>query len=1203
MSTIFISHVEEDTALARELATGIEAAGYSTWHYQRDTVPGAPYLIQIGQAIEECGAVVLIVSPRSLDSNQVTSEVVRAFESGKHFIPVLSGITDAEFKERQPLWRQALSASTSILIPPQGITAILPRIIDGLKALGIYPEAGAATQRHIVPSSTSHVPKHLADKILAARKTMEGERKQVTVLFAEVTGFTSISEKLEPEDVYELLRECLSFLSEEVYRYEGTVAQLSGDGLMALFGAPIAHEYAPHRALHAALAMQRRLVDYAEQLRKRGIKFAMRIGLNTGLVVVGRIGDDLTMDYTAVGDTVNLASRMQTMAEPGTVQTTENTYRLTKGFFEFQPLGEVQVKGKEEPVKAYRVLGLGPASTRLGAAVMRGLTPFIGREREMELLMDAYERAKAGRGQAISLVGEAGVGKSRFLYEFRKTIASQDATFIEGRCLSYGRGAAYHVVADVLKSAFVIREGDRDDRIKDRVNRGLKELGVEESQTSPYLLELLSVKDSGMDRISMSPEGRKDRIREALKRIVLKSAELRPLVMAVEDLHWMDRSSEEVLRYMLESIPGARVLIIFTYRPEYVHTWGGKSYHSQVNLNRLSNRESLAMAAHILGTDQIEGGLQDSILEKTEGIPFFIEEFLSSLRDLGMIEKRDEVYRLTKDIRHVAIPSTIQEVIMARVDALPETAKTVLQTGSVIEREFSYHLIRKVTQLPEQELLSQLSVLRNAELLYERGIYPESTYIFKHALTREVVYESMLTRRRKQLHVDVADAIEEIHEGDLDEYYEVLAEHYVIGESYEKGAQYCRQAGRKAERTASFGDAIAYSHKRVSCLERLPQKGDVLDKIVDARAALGLYYSQLQYQFEAKEAVEPVVDLALLRGNQRRISHIYHILGSYYWGVEEDFPRAFKYLEDALRIAENIGDTVSLTMANTSLGGALALDCQFGRALRHLGKALEFNEAANSLWGIAVLKTVEGVWVYGFRGEIGQAFQTSKEALRTAEESGDIFSKAYAHFALGCSWYARGLFEEAGEHLLKAAQLAVSINLPAVSLSAYHILNEACFDVGEYGQCQQWAEKAISLHEQYRYLPSLINLHRVAASRARVMRNDKDIDLESLYRYEAGIRIKAYEGWMARYIGEILLNIDERRLPEAEVWIKKAIEADRRNGMMFHLGKDYRLYAELARRKGDTPEAKESLQKAIQIFQKCGADGRAKKHEEELARL
>jgi len=1047
----------------------------------------------------------------------------------------------------------------------------------------------------------SYTPKALADKILASRRSMEGERKQVTVLFADVTNFTSISEKLDPEEVHGLISECLVFLTEEIHRYEGTIVQFLGDGVMALFGAPIAHEYAPHRALHAALAIQQRLVSYGEQLKKRGINFAMRIGLNTGLVVVGRIGDDLTMDYTAVGDTVNLASRMQTMAEPGTVQTTENTYRLTKSFFEFQPLGEVQVKGKEELVKAYRVLGLGPASTRLGAAMMRGLTPFIGREREMELLMDAFERVKEGRGQAISLVGEAGVGKSRFLHEFRKTVAAQDVTSIEGRCLLYGKGAAYHVMTDLLRSAFNIRESDGDDRIRDRVKRGLQGMGIEEARTSPYLLELLSVKDSGTDRISMSPEARKDRIREALKRIVLKSAELRPLVVAVEDLHWMDRSSEEVLRYMLESIPGARVLLIFTYRPEYVHTWGGRSYHSQLNLNRLSNRESLAMAADILGTDQIEKGLQDLILDKTEGIPFFIEEFIGSLRDLGMIEKH-EAYRLTKDARQVAIPSTIQEVIMARVDALPETAKMVLQTGSVIEREFSYQLIRRVTQLPEPELLSQLSALRNAELLYERGIYPQSTYVFKHALTREVVYESMLTRRRKQLHVDIADAIEEIHKGDLDEYCEVLAEHYVTGESYEKGAEYCRRAGRKAEKTASIPDAVTYAQKRVSCLEKLPRTEDVLRKTVDARTTLGLYWTQIGHLAQAKEAVEPVVDLALKLDYKRRTSQIYTILGWYSWVVEEDYPRAHEYLTDGLRIAGELNDFVTLALGNLWLGCVLYQNCEYEKASYHFGKALDINIAANNLWGIAVAKSWRAGWVYNSQGKINLAFKETYEALQVAEESRDIYSKAWAYGNHGHSCYFKGFFREAEEHLLEGVNFAERINDPAVLSVVYFVLGETYLNMGKHVQAREVFEREIALLEQVRILPSWLHFGKLGVALAKILGGDIDIELEPLYRYAAANKMKYLEGWMRRYLSAILLNVDANRLSEAEDLIKRAIEADSRNGMRFSLAMDFAHYAELCKRKGDLAMARGKLSQAVKIFKECGADGWVKKYEEELAR-
>ena len=301
----------------------------------------------------------------------------------------------------------------------------------------------------------------------------------------------------------------------------------------------------------------------------------------------------------------------------------------------------------------------------------------------------------------------------------------------------------------------------------------------------------------------MSPEAKKDRIIEAIKRIVLKGSEMRPLIIAFEDLHWMDKSSEDVVRSHLESIPGSKVLLIFTYRPEFVHTWGSKSYHNQLTLHRLSNRESLEMVTHILGTKEIEKSFEELILEKTEGVPFFIEEFIKSLKDLKIIERKENTYQLSKDIQKLAIPSTIQDVIMARVDSLPERAKEVLQTGSVIEREFSYPLINRVTGFPEKELLSHLSVLKDSELLYERGIYPQSNYIFKHALTREVVYDSILAKRKKKLHEEIGNAIEELYKDNLSEHYEVLAEHYFLSENYLKSAEYSRLAGKKAEKTAS----------------------------------------------------------------------------------------------------------------------------------------------------------------------------------------------------------------------------------------------------------------------------------------------------------------------------------------------------------------------------------------------------------------
>ncbi|UCF85603.1 MAG: AAA family ATPase, partial [Desulfobacteraceae bacterium] len=710
-----------------------------------------------------------------------------------------------------------------------------------------------------------YLPKGLTEKILSQRDRIEGERKQVTVMFCDLEGFTQLSERLGPEDAYTIMDQVYEILIHKVHDYEGTVNEFTGDGIMALFGAPIALEDAPQRAIRSAHAIHREMTKFSDKMKEEKSHispFKMRVGIHTGPVVVGTLGNDLRVEFKAVGDTVNLASRMEGLAEPGSTYVTEDTFRLTEGLFRYEALGEYEVKGKTDTIKAYRVIAPSTRRTRFDVSAERGLTPFVGRERELEMLLDGFERAKTGRGQAISIMAEAGVGKSRLLYEFRKAVSNEDVTFQEGKCLSYSRGVAYHPIIDIVKSNFDIVEGDGDFEVREKLKRGLKVLGTDEASTLPYLLEFLSVKDSGIDTISLSPEARKDRIIEALRRIALQASLIRPLIMAVEDLHWIDKNSEDVLKIILESITGARVFLIFTYRPEFVHTWGGKSYLSQITLNRLSNRESIAMVIHLLGAENIEIDLEELILEKTEGVPFFIEEFIKSLKDLKIIERENNTYYLVKDIQDVTIPSTIQDVIMARVDSLPDHAKELLQTGSIIEREFSYELIKKVAGISQEKLLSHLSVLKDSELLYERGIYPRSTYIFRHALTQEVVYDSLLTQKKKRLHEEIGNAIEELHKDNLHEHYGVLAEHFISGENYAKAAEYCRLAGKKAEKAGSLNDAVMYGEKQVVCLEKLPQKEDLEKNLIDARTVFGLYYHQMENLIEAKHAVDPIVNLA-----------------------------------------------------------------------------------------------------------------------------------------------------------------------------------------------------------------------------------------------------------------------------------------------------------------------------------------------------
>jgi class 3 adenylate cyclase/tetratricopeptide (TPR) repeat protein len=1050
-----------------------------------------------------------------------------------------------------------------------------------------------------------YLPKGLTEKILAQRDKIEGERKQVTVMFCDMEGFTSLTEKLGSEEMYSIMDQVYEILIHKVHDYEGTVNELTGDGIMALFGAPIALEDAPQRAIRSALAIHREINKFSDQLKseKRMPSIKMRIGIHTGPVIVGTLGNDLRVEFKAVGDTVNLASRTEGLAEPGTTYVTEDTFKLTEGFFRFEALGEKKIKGKEEPVKVYQVIAPSTRRTKFDVSAERGLTPLVGRERELELLLDGFQRAKLGKGQAFSIISEAGVGKSRLLYEFRKAVANEDVNFLEGKCLSYGRGVAYHPVIDILKSNFDIQEGGGDQEIREKVKMGLKLIGADEASTLPYLLELLSVKDSGIDRISMSPEARKDRIIEALKRIVIKGSEIRPIIIAFEDLHWIDKSSEDVVRSHLESIPGSRILLIFTYRPEFVHTWGAKSYHNQLTLHRLSNRESLEMVTHILGTKEIEKTLEELILEKTEGVPFFIEEFIKSLRDLKIIERKENTYQLSKDIQKLAIPSTIQDVIMARVDSLPERAKEVLQTGSAIEREFSYPLINRVTGLPEKELLSYLSVLKDSELLYERGIYPQSNYIFKHALTREVVYDSILAKRKKKLHEEIGRAIEELYKDNLSEHYEVLSEHFVKSENYEKGAAYSKLAARRAQKAASFKDAIIHGEKRTSCLERLPRTEDVEKNIIDSRLTLGLYNIQSSYFNEAKEAIEPIVDLVVKYGDKRKLSQIYTILGTYSFASQEDYSKAFQYLQEALKIAEELKDFVTLWVASHWMGHALAENCEFEKALVHLERDLKISTLANIPWSISIMKSCMAMTVYCFQGNVDLAYQTSHEGLRLAEESGDTFSRAEAYMSCGLSSYFKGFLDEAEEHFVKGITFSEKINYFILVAAASIFLGETYFDRGEYQKSQHCYNKSISLNEKNRFWPSRINLVKILLARAKVMDNDKAINLDSLYEGADQNKVKLLAGHMARGIGDTLLNIDDDHIIEAEHWIQKAIEADQRNRMMFHLGKDYALYAELFKRKGDRSKAQENLGKAIDLFKECGADGWVTKAEKELATI
>src|SRR5215510_13642 len=704
-------------------------------------------------------------------------------------------------------------------------------------------------------SPQSYTPPHLAEKILTSRTALAGERKQVTILFADVSGFTSISERLDPEEVHQLMNRAFELILGEVHRYEGTINQFLGDGVMALFGAPIAHEDHAQRAVHAALGMQRVLQGYGAELQRTwGITFRVRMGLNTGLVVVGSIGDNLRMDYTAVGDTPNLAARMLNLAEPGQVVIGEDTHKVVCGYFITRPLGAQVIKGKTEPVNAYEVVRARGLRTRIEVGAERGLTPFVGRESELTLLQERWADARAGRGQVVLLMGEAGIGKSRLLLEFQRRLADEPVTWLTGRCISYGKEMAYLPIIDLLKHNFQIEEGDDDATISAKIERGMEALGAELQPAIPHIKYLLSVPPGDDAVLRLDAQQRRLKLFDALRAMMLQGGQRRPLVLVVEDLHWIDKTSEDVLLHLADSIPAARVLLLVTYRPGYQNPFGERTYTTRIGLRTLSDHDSLRLAASMLAMVEFPPELRELIVRKAEGNPFFLEEVLKSLLEVGALRQHDGRYVLTKPISEVYVPNTVQDVIMARIDRLEEAPKRALQLASVIGREFTVRLLERISDVQAQleRFLQELKVL---EFIYERSFSPELVYMFKHALTHDVAYNSLLMQHRKALHRLIAMAIEDLYAERLPESYEMLAYHYERGEVWEKALEYLVKAGQKAQQAYANQEALNHYSRALDMCERLGAAVEpaTLMTLYTGKGAVHLFLSEWRASIEAHQ--------------------------------------------------------------------------------------------------------------------------------------------------------------------------------------------------------------------------------------------------------------------------------------------------------------------------------------------------------------
>ena len=724
-------------------------------------------------------------------------------------------------------------------------------------------------------SPQSYTPKHLAEKILTSRTALEGERKQVTVLFADVKGSMELLADRDPEEARKILDPLLERMMNAVHRYEGTVNQVMGDGIMALFGAPLAHEDHAVRACYAALRMQDAVRRYSDELRRaQGVEMQIRVGLNSGDVVVRSVGSDLRMDYSAVGHTTNLAARMEQLATPGSIRLTAETLHLAEGFVQVTPLGPVPIKGLGEPVEVFELVGAGVARTRLEAAARRGLTRFVGRTAELEQLGGALDRARLGHGQVVAVVGEPGVGKSRLFWELTHSHRLDGWLILQSGSVSYGKATAYLLVIELLRGYFEIDSRDDPRKIREKVTGKVLTVAPAVGVAVPALLALLDVPIEDASWLALDPVQRRQRTLDAVKHLLLRESQGQPLLVIFEDLHWIDAETQALLDALVESLPTTRLLLLVSYRPEYQHGWASRTYYSQLRLDALPPKSADELLDALLGPEAALGPLKRLLVERTDANPLFLEESVRALVETAALAGERGAYRLTRPVENLKIPATVQAILAVRIDRLAPEAKRLLQAAAVIGKDVPMPLLLAIADTPEPEVRAELTHLQAAEFLYETRLFPDLEYTFKHALTHEVAYQGLLHDRQRALHARITEAIERLSTERVAEQAERLAHHALRGELWEKAVAYLRQAGLRAMARAANREAVAHLEQALGGLRHLPETRETTELTIDIRIDLRNALHPLGDQARMGDHLHEAEVLARPLGDQHRLARI-----------------------------------------------------------------------------------------------------------------------------------------------------------------------------------------------------------------------------------------------------------------------------------------------------------------------------------------
>ncbi len=1033
----------------------------------------------------------------------------------------------------------------------------------------------------------SYTPKFLANKILTSRSAIEGERKLVTVLFADVAGFTAMSEKLDPEDVHEIMDGCFRILMDEIHRFEGTVNEFRGDGLMALFGAPIAHEDHAQRACHAALAIQQALIPYGERLRRQhGADFKMRIGLNSGPVVVGAIGDDLRMDYTAQGDTANLAARMESSAEPGGVLVSKNTYQLAREFFKFEPVGAIRVKGKEMPIESYRLIKPSGVETRIAASAARGLTKFVGRRRELETLAEAFEKSKSGEGQVVGIVGEAGVGKSRLILEFRKSLGAEQPRLLQAHCLHYGGSMPYLPIIEMLRSYFDVKETEREFAIKTKMEEKILNLDRNLGPVLPVVQELLSLKVDDVKFARLDPLKKREATFEGVRNLLIRESQCKPLVLVIDDLQWMDKTSEDFLDYLIGWLPRTHILLVVLYRPEYVHSWASKSYYTNVYVDQLPAGTSTKLVQSILESSSMAPELVELILSRTSGNPLFLEELTRSLLENGSIQKRENRFVLSRSATEIQIPSSIQGIIAARMDRLEESLKRLLQVASVIGRDFAFRILQAITGM-RKELKSCLLNLQGLEFIYEKTLFPELEYIFKHALTQEVAYNSLLPKSRMEIHERIAQAIEALYADRLEEFYGMLAYHYDKSQNLEKAIEYWRLAARRSLRMYAVNEAIEYlagAHKKI---QKLPEGQGKDELALDVGTKLGFAYLLRNMYPKALSVVRPLESLVIARSEPRTVGRMYTILGICQAAHELNLDRGIESLKRALKLSQETSDIPTMSFSATYLGWVYMCSGDLNSSQTPLREVIGPLEEKRSWYTLSVPFSAMA-WNSVSRGDRRSAESWVSKSYELAQKLDEPFTRGWANMVSGWLSLEMGNMEKAKEHLAIAYENARRISLHVIMEET--LLHQIQLDLrtGEYDLAATRAREFADIIEL-----GGLNVYTCAckALQADIALHTGDLaSCEAKLRDAEPFKVPVYEGYLYRVWGKFFNAAGVGDHDSAVSWTKKAIEVHEKTGMRLELGRDLISLGGILTEKGAVNEASEAYVRALSIFEDFGSE-------------